>query len=110
MLHSLTEANKARQKIWDPSKLITPLFRGVELAGEVGEALNIVKKLEREKLLINGSRATVEELAKELADVVICVDLLAQEYGIDIGAAVVDKFNETSEKMNIPVKIDVDEK
>jgi len=41
--------NKERNKVWDPEAKLTPLFFAVELAGEVGEACNIVKKLERER-------------------------------------------------------------
>lgn len=97
--YKLTQANAARQKEWNPDgKEVSPLFTATELGGEVGEALNIVKKLEREKLGLKGSRATVEELADELADVVICADLLAQQYGIDLTEATIKKFNATSHK------------
>ena len=57
-------------------------FYAVELFGEAGEALNVVKKLERERLGMVGSRATVDDLAAELADVIICIDLLAIAYGL----------------------------
>jgi len=70
-LWKLRKANIARDAEWNPDKKITPLFRGVELAGEVGEALNIIKKLERERMGIGGSRASVGDLADELADVLI---------------------------------------
>jgi len=42
---------------------VSLLFRGVELGGEAGEALNVIKKLERERLGWRGSRATPEQLA-----------------------------------------------
>lgn len=58
--HSLRAANVARQEEWDPGDKITLSYRGNELAGEVGEACNIIKKIERERLGIRGSRATVE--------------------------------------------------
>lgn len=70
-------ANVARQKEWDASNGLDIDFFGVELAGEVGEACNIIKKLERERLGLRGSRATVQDLADELADVIICTDLIA---------------------------------
>jgi NTP pyrophosphatase (non-canonical NTP hydrolase) len=47
-------------------------FFVLELAGESGELANIMKKIERERLGWQGSRATEEQLADELADVVIC--------------------------------------
>ena len=101
----LRSANAARQKLWDSGAQIDSSYRGNELAGEVGEACNVIKKLERERLGIAGSRATVEQLAQELADVIICVDLLAMGYGIDLGQAVKDKFNETSVKVGLQTRL-----
>ena len=77
---NLRAANTVRQLEWDPSSQITGLYRAVELAGEVGELANVVKKLERERLGLPGSRESVEHLAEELADVFICIDLLAAGY------------------------------
>ena len=94
----LREANVTRQREWDRGDVITIEYRGNELAGEVGEACNIVKKLARERLGVRGSRATLEQLADELADVIICADLVAMQAGIDLGRAVARKFNSTSEK------------
>jgi len=104
-LNKLRQANIERDKEWNPDKKLTPLFRATELGGECGEALNIVKKLERERLGIKGSRATINELASELSDILICVDLLAMEYNIDLHQALRNTFNATSEKQNLSVKI-----
>lgn len=81
---TLREANIARQAEWDAGNSITLLYRAIELAGEAGEACNLVKKLERERLGIRGSRANLSELAAELADVIICCDLIAMQAGIDL--------------------------
>ncbi len=43
---TLREANAARQAEWDAGNQITLAYRGNKLAGEVGEACNIVKKIE----------------------------------------------------------------
>jgi NTP pyrophosphatase (non-canonical NTP hydrolase) len=102
---TLRMANMARQKVWDPSDLITLTYRATELAGEVGEACNDIKKLERERLGIRGTRTTVEHTAEELADVIICADLIAMELGIDLGEAVRTKFNATSIKYDLPTRI-----
>lgn len=102
---SLQEANIARQKEWDPDNRITLAYRGNELAGEVGEACNVIKKLERERMGINGSRDTVEHLLEELADSVICSYLVAMHVGGDLDAAIVAKFNATSEKMNLRTRM-----
>lgn len=101
---SLRAANKARQNAWiaDSGNVPDLSFSGNELAGEVGEACNVIKKLERERLGWRGSRDTVEHLADELADVVICADLIAISAGLDLEAAVRAKFNATSEKQGFP--------
>lgn len=104
---TLRSANIARQNEWDQNNQISAAYRGNELAGEVGEACNVIKKLERERLGILGSRATVGELADELADVLICADLIAMHYGIDLEAAVARKFNATSEKVGLQTRLAV---
>ncbi len=103
----LRAANIARQKIWcpDPNQQPDLAFRGIELAGETGEALNVIKKLERENRGWVGSRSTKQDLADELADVVICADLVSLSAGIDLDQAVRTKFNATSAKVGIPVTL-----
>lgn len=77
--------------------------------GELGEAANVAKKLNRARDGIPGNTLSEEELRvelrKEIADVFIYLDLLAQSEGIDLAEAVVSKFNETSEKINCAIKI-----
>lgn len=107
-LNTLRRVSLARQDEWKAggdSGPVGGLYRANELGGEVGEALNVVKKLEREQRGWRGSRATVEELAAEIADVIICADLLAAEYDIDLSAAVVAKFNATSEKVGLTTRL-----
>jgi len=100
-MKALRAANVERQKEWDTHGALTLEFYGVELAGEVGEACNIIKKLARTRLGIRGSQATLKELADELADVVICADLVALSAGIDLNAALIRKFNATSQKYRL---------
>jgi len=107
-LTDLRTANRARQAEWDRGSDITSSYRGNELAGEVGEACNIIKKLERERLGIRGSRSNVGALAEELADVIICVDLIAMGYGLDLGKAVIDKFNKTSKANELSTMLGVE--
>lgn len=97
----LREANEDRQKQWDPENKISLTYRAIEMAGEMGEACNIIKKLERARLGIRGTTTTAKELADELADIIICVDLIAMMWNIDLSDAVVNKFNVTSEKQNL---------
>jgi NTP pyrophosphatase (non-canonical NTP hydrolase) len=102
---TLREANIVRQGEWDAENQVTASYRGNELAGEVGEACNVIKKLERERMGIRGSRDTVDHLAEELADIVICTDLIAAAYGIDLDRAVARKFNATSEKVGLKTRM-----
>lgn len=108
------------------------MFSAVELAGETGEAIealvdvliaslaandittklgricNIAKKLERARLgyAVGGaSKATVADLADELADLVICADLLAIKFNIDLEQAIGDKFDATSIKIGLTTRL-----
>lgn len=101
----LRNANCLRQIEWDKDDNIDLSYRGNELAGEVGEACNIIKKLERERLGIRGSRASVAQLAEELADVVICVDLIAMKLDIALDDAIEAKFNATSIKYGLQSRL-----
>jgi NTP pyrophosphatase (non-canonical NTP hydrolase) len=168
-MSALRKANQTRQAEWDVDSQITLAYRANELAGEMGEACNVIKKLERERLGIRGSRDTIAHLAEELADVVICADLVAMgrrsemqtntgwpaglatgpewgahlavcvgrlcdiilmepkrfltvpcmdveraargaavHYGIDLDAAVVAKFNATSEKVGLKTRMEAE--
>ena len=80
--HSLREANAVRQREWDAGgEANNSDWRMNELAGEVGEVCNVLKKINRERVGVAGSRATVVDLAEELADVVICIDLYMMTTG-----------------------------
>lgn len=76
------------------------------VTGELGEAANIAKKLNRVRDGIPGNRQTPEELrarlASELADAFIYLDLLAQSQGIDLATAVTATFNAKSIDIGYP--------
>lgn len=105
LFDGLRAANIARQAEWDERGAITLAFRGNELGGEAGEVQNVIKKIERERMGIRGSRASVDDLADELADVIICCDLIAMAEGIDLGLAIERKFNATSEKYGLATRL-----
>jgi NTP pyrophosphatase (non-canonical NTP hydrolase) len=104
-LGALRRANAARQAEWCPDQLPDLSFRGNELAGETGEACNEIKKLERERHGWRGSRTTKAKLASELADVIMCADLVALAADIDLTVAVIEKFNEGSRANGLSVFI-----
>jgi len=107
-LTNLRAANIARDQEWNTgSERISMTFRATELAGEVGEACNVIKKLERKRIGLVGYRDTKGHLAEELADIVICTDLVAMDAGIDLDAAIAAKFNATSEKNGLATRLSI---
>lgn len=72
-------------------------------AGELGEAANVIKKLNRVRDGIPGNAETPEQLreqlAEELADVAIYLDLMAQAAGFDLETIREAKFRKTSRKI-----------
>lgn len=79
------------------------------LVGEVGEAANVVKKLNRVRDGITGNKATEAELRaqlrQELGDVFVYLDLMAQALGFHIADAAVEVFNAKSEALGCPIKM-----
>ena len=71
--------------------------------GELGEAANIIKKLNRVRDGVPGNTNTSEELRKmlgdELADTYIYLDLLIQAAGFDPERIVESKFARSSAKI-----------
>lgn len=77
---------------------------GNAMAGECGEACNVVKKIDRDGL----TDERLAALAKELADLVTYADLLAARFGIDLGQAVAVKFNEVSQRVGSDLRLSED--
>ena len=79
----------------------------VAVGGELGEAMNIAKKLNRVRDGIPGNRQTVEELRmafrREIGDVFIYLDLVAQSQGFDLAEVVRDTFNAKSAELGCPI-------
>jgi NTP pyrophosphatase (non-canonical NTP hydrolase) len=75
----------------------------VAIIGELGEAANIVKKLNRVRDCIPGNAETPEQLYRklenEIADVYIYLDLFCQAAGIDLEAAVNRVFDAKSKQI-----------
>lgn len=107
-LQILAEANKARNGLWDPENKLDATFFALELGGEVGELLNMAKKMERECHQLPGSRVTPDQLLEEVGDVLVCWSLYCNAMGISPEVAInaaADKFNKTSAKLGLPVYI-----
>src|SRR5690606_19258820 len=72
--------------------------------GELGEAANLLKKVDRGDLTLDEARPA---LARELADVQTYLDLLAHRLGVDLGDATVQKWNEVSERIGCALRIEL---
>lgn len=72
---------------------------GCAMAGEVGEACNLIKKHRR------GEDINLDDIAEEVADVVIYADLLLARMNRDLGEAVRAKFNKVSERRRSAIKL-----
>lgn len=79
---------------WTPAQWLQALV------GEVGEYANIRKKFERGDISETMFLAMAE---KELADAVTYLDILAFQLGIDLGDAVIRKFNAVSARIESSV-------
>lgn len=81
-------------------------------AGEMGEACNVIKKLRRLDIKSGFTRESEwnpsglrSDLADEIADTVIYLDLLAEAAGIDLANAVRSKFNAVSDRVHSTVRL-----
>jgi NTP pyrophosphatase (non-canonical NTP hydrolase) len=85
---------------WTPSQWLQAVI------GELGEFANLRKKVERGDFTLDDVRGS---LGDELADVVIYIDILAAVLGINLGDAVMLKWNKTSEKVGVPMYVDAED-
>jgi NTP pyrophosphatase (non-canonical NTP hydrolase) len=84
---------------------------GNAMAGEAGEACNVIKKIRRvetdmQRRDSEGDPIDLrDKLARELADVIIYADLIAAQCGIDLSNAIRLKFNEVSDQYGFPERL-----
>lgn len=106
-LKDLRKANATRSAVWPGAENINVEFAAIELAGEVGELMNAIKKRIRHMDGIKGNKEDfidiLTNIEDELGDVIISADLLAMKLGIDLSSVVVSKFNKTSNKHGFKV-------
>lgn len=105
MLTTLRHANRSRQAEWPGNEKADIPFLTIEVAGEFGEVAEAVKKYLRAQRGIKGNGGRIEDVADEMADAIISLDLLADEMGIDLTDAIARKFNMTSEKYGLETRI-----
>lgn len=85
---------------WSPASWLQAVI------GELGEYANLRKKVERGDFTLGRVK---QKLASELADVVIYLDLLAYQLGIDLGDAVMTTWNKKAEELGIPMYLDAED-
>jgi NTP pyrophosphatase (non-canonical NTP hydrolase) len=74
-----------------------PMEWACALSGEVGELCNLLKKRYG-----RGEKIPMEQIADEVADVFIYLDLLATHLRLDMETVIKTKFNKTSKKVGVP--------
>ncbi|MEO1731844.1 MAG: MazG-like family protein [Pseudomonadota bacterium] len=83
----------------------------VAMAGEAGEACNVVKKLNRIRDGVDNSETPEdlrEMLKAEIGDVFTYLDLMAQAAGFDLYSdCIAPKFNDVSERIGCPITVRV---
>ena len=108
-LDRLRSVNRSRAARWDPAGKWDLADRAVEMAGEVGELCNVIKKLSRARDGMPGNKHSEaqlrEMLAEEAADVLITLDLVCNQAGIDLTSSTRRKFNATSERVGFPERL-----
>jgi NTP pyrophosphatase (non-canonical NTP hydrolase) len=104
-LEQLRQTNGDRYREWTGDGIEDPLYLSNEFGGEAGEVQNQVKKLVREARGWKGSRTTIDKLADEIGDCIICLDNLARGYGISLEEATRRKFNATSDANGFEQKL-----
>lgn len=104
----VSATNLQRASIWHPDGLSSWSVSdwAVAAAGEMGEACDAVKKMNRARDGIPGKHASVEEVGDEIADTILYLDLLAQRLDLDISELVQRKFNLVSEREGFAVRLE----
>lgn len=106
-LRAMQRINEARYERWMAGTPgWTMLESAAELAGEVGELANYVKKLRRSELGVPGNKEADNVLrvkaTGEVGDVLITLMMVASKVRIDVHDAVVWAFNRKSAEMGFP--------
>lgn len=86
---------------WSPAQWLQAVV------GELGEYANIRKKVERGDFDGKADEAQ-QMMADELADVVVYLDILAFQLNINLGRAVMEKWNRTSKKVGSKLYLDAE--
>lgn len=109
---TLAAVNLTRCQRWHDPQQWSPQMWGLAAAGEMGECCNALKKLHRHDEGIqqantaNDRETLVRNVAMEIGDVVVYLDLLAQRMGMRLEDCVTDTFNRVSAREGFPERLD----
>lgn len=109
-LHRLRDANLTRLEKYGHGALHDPngwgpMQWGCAAAGEMGELCNLLKKYERQAPTDPKPDDLCIEIAKEIADVIIYLDILAAYFQFDLTRIIQTKFNRDSKKRGFPERL-----
>lgn len=96
-------SNALMGEVGEVADALQALLLANGMTARFGRAADLVKKLRRRSIGIRGAKdpevdVLRDEVGKELADAILYADLLANHLGIDLGEAIIAKFNEVSER------------
>lgn len=83
-----------------PLESVSPTDLACALSGEIGEANNLIYKFH-----VRHKNIDLDRIAEELADSLTYLDLLASRLGIDLEAALINKFNRVSAERSSKVRL-----
>ena len=108
---TLAAANIFRCRRWHDPEGWSPQMWGLAMCGEAGEVANALKKLHRhdegiQQAVDSKDRAVlVQNVATEIGDTVVYLDLLAQRLGLRLEDCVRDTFNRISVREGFPDRL-----
>ncbi|MEX5600721.1 MazG-like family protein [Pseudophaeobacter sp. C1-32P7] len=105
-LQKLRAANVARQAEWGGNEQADLEFRALEVADETGELCGAVKKLVRAQRGITGSTLSVGDVADEMGDVLISIDLLASQLDLALPWPGMTGSGGTASEINMALRLD----
>lgn len=79
--------------------------RLIDLAIEAGNVCNTVKKQERERFGMVGAKGSLDDMIRNLDEIVMIVTLIAADLNIVAKQCVADKFNLTSRKYGLKTEM-----
>ncbi len=99
-LEELRRQNIARcREVYSKACTIAPIRLAGLLRVQIGELCSLVKSLEAGEVL------DVHDIGQEIAEAIICADVLCWRFGISLEDAIVENFNASAKKHGSAVRL-----